>query len=112
MPERRTASSVNSNATPISSGNGHSRSRPSRATNRQQSKDERNKFHPRLITAQIVSFQCFQYFAQSVLFQINAVLYSNSAVTVDRIFTDQYVHLWKSQGWPDCLAIFLAGLVG
>jgi hypothetical protein len=111
MPERRTASSVNSNATPIPS-NGHSRSRPSRSTNRQQNKDERNKFHPRLITAQIVSFQCFQYFAQSVLFQLNAVLYSNSAVTVDRIFTDQYVHLWKSQGWPDCLAIFFAGLVG
>ena len=109
MPGRRTASTVNSsnsNAT-----NGHSR-RTQRTTERQQSKGEGRRFHPNLITAQIVSFQCFQYLAQSILFQINALLYENSTVSVDRLFTDKYVHLWKVQGWPDCAAIFFAALVG
>eukprot|EP00977_Amphora_coffeiformis_P021897 scaffold10050_cov142-Amphora_coffeaeformis.AAC.6 len=111
MPERRTASSVNVNNT--SPQNGHSRAaRNSRTTNRQQSKDGGRRFHPNLITAQIVSFQCFQYLAQSVLFQINALLYENSTVSVDRLFTDKYVHLWHSQGWPDCAAIFFAALIG
>ena len=36
----------------------------------------------------------------------------NSTVSVDRLFTDKYVHLWKSQGWPDCAAIFFAALIG
>lgn len=111
MPERRTASSVNSNNT--SPQNGHARSaRTSRTTNRQQSKDSGQRFHPNLITAQIVSFQCFQYLAQTILFQLNALLYENSTVSVDRLFTDKYVHLWKAQGWPDCAAIFFAALIG
>lgn len=111
MTERRTALSVNSND---SQTNGHSRpTRRDRTPARQQaSKDSGRRFHPNLITAQIVSFQCFQYLAQSILFQINALLYENSSVSVDRLFTDKYVHLFKAQGWPDCAAIFFAALVG
>lgn len=112
MPERRTATSVNSAAS-SSTANGHSRTaRTQRTTNRQQSKDGGRRFHPNLITAQIVSFQCFQYLAQTILFQINALLYENSTVSVDRLFTDKYVHLFKAQGWADCAAIFFAGLIG
>jgi hypothetical protein len=110
MPERRTASSVTSNNSNTSNG----RARPSRQQrdSTARNKDGGRRFHPNLITAQIVSLQCFQYLAQSILFQLNALIYKSSTATLDRIFTDKYVHLWKAQGWPDCAAIFLAALVG
>lgn len=31
---------------------------------------------------------------------------------MDRIFSDQYLHLWHSSGWPDVCAIFLSSLLG
>jgi hypothetical protein len=77
------------------------------------------RFHPNLITAQIIAFQCWQYLAQSILFQLNALLSGSSSsssgdtvLSIDRLFTDKYIHLWNRQGWPDCMAIFLAALVG
>ena len=114
MPERRpNSSSVASNASNNSTPpNGHARTQPQRTRTTKKEKAGTRRFHPNLITAQIVSFQCFQYLAQSVLFQFNAVLYENSTVSVDRLFTDKYVHLWKAQGWPDCAAIFVAALIG
>lgn len=68
-------------------------------------------FHPKLIASQIVCLQCFHYFILAVLFQINHFLYGKS-VTLDRIFTDQHVHIWNVTGWPDCLAILVASVVG
>ena len=68
-------------------------------------------FHPKLITAQIVSMQCFHYLLLAFLFQINNVLY-NKSITIDRIFTDKHVRLWHSSGWADVSAILLASLAG
>ena len=55
--------------------------------------------------------QCLHYFLLGLFFQINAVLYGHS-ITIDRIFTDQYVQLWNTSGWPDCFAIVLAAIAG
>jgi hypothetical protein len=70
-----------------------------------------DNFHPRLITAQILSLQCFHYTIQGFLFQVNFLLY-NTSITIDRIFTDQYVQLWHPAGWPDVAAIFFSALFG
>lgn len=115
MPSARRPATGSVNSNDSQSNNGHARApRTNRTTNnrRQQNKGDNRRFHPNLITAQIVSFQCFQYLAQSILFQINAFLYESSTVSVDRLFTDKYVHLFKTQGWPDCAAIFFAALIG
>lgn len=66
---------------------------------------ERN-FNPRLIFSQIVSLQCFHYFFLGIFFQINHVLYKQS-VTIDRMFTDEYLRVWHG-GWQDALAVFLS----
>lgn len=68
-------------------------------------------FHPRLITAQIISLQCLHYFVLAFLVQFNALLYRTN-ITIDRIFTDQYVRVWHRSGWPDVCAILVASLVG
>lgn len=68
-------------------------------------------FHPKLITAQIVALQSFHYFALALFVEINHVLY-NTTVTVDRIFTDKYIKLWESKGWPDVASSLLAAIVG
>jgi hypothetical protein len=51
------------------------------------------------------------YFLLSFLFQVNYVLY-NIPITIDRIFTDQYVRLWGAQGWADVAAILITSLAG
>ena len=114
MSGRRPVSTLSSGGGNGGPSNGHAHGGAARTqrTNRREAGKDSRRFHPNLITAQIVSFQCFQYLAQSILFQINALLYENSTVSVDRLFTDKYVHLWKSQGWPDCAAIFFAALIG
>eukprot|EP00532_Pseudo-nitzschia_australis_P016889 CAMPEP_0168262382 /NCGR_PEP_ID=MMETSP0141_2-20121125/9676_1 /TAXON_ID=44445 /ORGANISM="Pseudo-nitzschia australis, Strain 10249 10 AB" /LENGTH=158 /DNA_ID=CAMNT_0008200781 /DNA_START=334 /DNA_END=810 /DNA_ORIENTATION=- len=63
-------------------------------------------FNPRLIFSQIVSLQCFHYLFLGFFFQINHVLYGQS-VTVDRMFTDEYLKVWHG-GWQDALAVFLS----
>ena len=47
----------------------------------------------------------------AILLQINSFLYGTT-VTLDRIFTDEYVQLWHVNGWPDCCAILLASVAG
>lgn len=76
-------------------------------------KAEAAAFYPKLITAQIVALQCFHYFLLAVCIQINSVLYRTS-ITIDRIFTDEYVRLWspKAGSWADVSAILLVSLVG
>ncbi|KAL7581111.1 hypothetical protein ACA910_005912 [Epithemia clementina (nom. ined.)] len=69
------------------------------------------RFHPRMITAQIISLQCFQYLVQSILIELNYLLY-NVPASVDRIFTDKYIHIWRTEGWADCFVILLSALTG
>ena len=78
------------------SGRGGSRLRQSSLKN----------FNPRLIFSQIVALQCFHYLFLGLLFQINYVLYGKS-VTIDRMFTDDYLKIWNG-GWPDAFAVFLS----
>jgi len=68
-------------------------------------------FHPKLIFSQMVCLQCFHYFWLAVLLQINSFLYGQS-VTLDRIFTDDYLRVWHVAGWPDACAVLLTSLVG
>jgi protein SYS1 len=104
---------VNGGTATTTTSNGNNNSRPTRSSSAasRRNHEKRVDFHPKLITAQIVSMQCFHYFLLAFLFQLNSVLY-NKSVTVDRIFTDQYVRLWHTSGWADVSAILLASLAG
>lgn len=64
-------------------------------------------FNPRLIFSQIVAMQCCHYLFLGFLFQINHVLYGQS-ITIDRMFTDEYLKVWQSVGWPDTFAVFIS----
>lgn len=64
-------------------------------------------FNPRLIFSQIVTLQCFHYFFLGLFFEVNYVLYGRS-VTVDRMFTDEYLRIWERSGWQDTLAVFVS----
>jgi hypothetical protein len=64
-------------------------------------------FNPRLIFSQILALQCFHYLFLGFLFQINRVLYKEP-ITIDRMFTDHYVTIFRSNGWPDALAVFMS----
>jgi hypothetical protein len=68
-------------------------------------------FNPRLIFAQICSLQCFHYLFLGFLFQVNNVFYGTS-ITLDRIFTDNYIELWSWGGWSDNSAILLSSVLG
>jgi hypothetical protein len=83
----------------------------SNSTSRSKKKGPEVSFHPKLITAQIIALQCLHYFLLAVCIQINHVLY-NTSITIDRIFTDEYVRLWGQAGWADVFAILLVSLVG
>ena len=69
------------------------------------------RFHPKMITAQIVALQCFQYLTQSIFIEIN-YMFMNIPPSVDRIFTDKYIHIWRREGWADCFVILLSALTG
>ena len=64
-------------------------------------------FNPRLIFSQIVAMQCCHYLFLGFLFQINHILYGQS-ITIDRMFTDEYLKVWQSVGWPDTFAVFIS----
>jgi hypothetical protein len=68
-------------------------------------------FHPKLITTQIIAIQCLHYSLLALLFQINYLLYGKS-VTIDRIFTDEYLRLWHRTGWLDVCAELFAAVAG
>jgi Integral membrane protein S linking to the trans Golgi network len=72
------------------------------------SSSTQHQFYPKLITAQIIALQCFHYSLLAVFFQINHVLYGTS-ITIDRIFTDQYI---RTSGWADTMAILLSSIAG
>jgi hypothetical protein len=68
-------------------------------------------FNPKLIFSQIVAIQCFHYLILALLFQINHVMFATS-VTIDRIFTDEYLTMITRKGWIDNSAILLSYLFG
>jgi hypothetical protein len=72
---------------------------------------EANPFHPKLIGFQIICLQCFHYFVLALCLQVNSVLYKTST-SLDRIFTDKYVKVWHTSGWPDAMAILIAAVMG
>lgn len=80
-------------------------------TSSRNRKDDKKEFNPRLIFSQIVAMQCFHYVFLGLLFQINYMLFG-SRITIDRIFTDQYIKLWSTTGLPDTFAVLLSSLVG
>ena len=78
----------------------------------QRNNDSSNKaFNPRLIFSQIVAMQCFHYVVLGFLVQVNYVVFGTS-ITLDRLFTDEYVGIWTAGGWADTTAILIASLVG
>ena len=80
-------------------------------TSSRSRKDDKKDFNPRLIFSQIVAMQCFHYVFMGLLFQIN-YLFFGSNITIDRIFTDQYIKMWSSKGLPDTFAVLLSSIVG
>ena len=99
------------------------------------SKSKKKKFYPRLIATQIVGIQCFHYFILTLLYEINAMIFTintthitfvakmsssslSSSLTpiattymsLDRIFTDQYIHLYRLSSYPDIITVFVAAI--
>lgn len=70
-----------------------------------------NQFNPRLIFYQIAAIQCFHYVILGFLFQVNYVVFGTS-ITLDRVFSDKYLHIWTLVGWADTSAVLLAALAG
>jgi Integral membrane protein S linking to the trans Golgi network len=102
---------ANGSAAASTTTRGGARGGTSAASAGSNNNSQQQQFQPKLIASQIVALQCLHYFVWTVFLQINAVLYGNS-LTIDRIFTDDYVRLWQWQGWPDALAILLSAVVG
>lgn len=99
-------------------------------------KSKKKKFYPKLIATQIVAIQCFHYFILTLLYEINAMLFtidtnrisfvakmplsspisssiipiSTTYMSLDRIFTDQYIHLYHLSSYPDIITVFLAAI--
>jgi hypothetical protein len=78
---------------------------------RVSSPNNSNNFNPKLIFSQIVAIQCFHYLILGLMFQINHFVFATS-VTIDRIFTDDYLTVWTWMGWVDSSAILLSYLFG
>ena len=70
-----------------------------------------SQFHPKLITSQIVALQSIHYLILSFLIQVNHILFGSS-ITIDRIFTADYINIWSAEGWVDGGAILLSSILG
>jgi len=92
-------------------------SEPSRNTSSTASNNTRNirrsssQFHPKLITSQIIALQSIHYLILSILIQVNHILFG-STITIDRIFTADYINIWSAEGWVDGGAILLSSILG
>ena len=101
-------------------------------------KSKKRKFYPRLIATQIVAIQCFHYFILTLLYEMNAMIFTGNTshmtfvaklptpssppfssslapitttyLSLDRIFTDQYIHLYRLSSYPDILTVFAAAI--
>mmetsp|Transcript_9725 Transcript_9725/g.13748 ORF Transcript_9725/g.13748 Transcript_9725/m.13748 type:complete len:184 (-) Transcript_9725:137-688(-) len=83
---------------------------PRRSTSISKQKNS-NSFHPKLITAQIISLQSIHYLVLSILFQMNYFLFGKN-ITIDRIFTVDHLNIWEGRSWPDVGAILLSSIIG
>ena len=136
-PQRRTAGSITSPlVSPTSVGGGHDKAMPrvssglggpeqaaqtpaasgglggARGSHPRQAKPGPNSaFNPRLIFSQIVALQSFHYLTLGFCIQCNHVVYGSS-ITIDRIFTSQYIDIWTGEGWCDNAAVLTSALVG
>ncbi|KAL3799190.1 hypothetical protein ACHAW5_005467 [Stephanodiscus triporus] len=77
----------------------------------QQQQHQQQSFNPKLILSQILCLQCFHYLVLGCIFQMNHVLFATS-VTIDRIFTDEYLDVWSALGWIDNAAVLTSSFVG
>jgi len=68
-------------------------------------------FNPTLIFSQIMALQCFHYFFSGLLMEINNVLFGTS-VTLDRLFTAEYLDLRTTPGWIDNGSILVSYIIG
>ncbi len=68
-------------------------------------------FNPLLIFYQIMALQFFHYLILATFLQINRALFGTT-VTLDRIFTANYLNLWNASGWVDNVTILLSFLMG
>ncbi|CAJ1955864.1 unnamed protein product [Cylindrotheca closterium] len=68
-------------------------------------------FNPRLIFSQICALQCYHYLLLGLLLELNKIFYGTS-ITIERIFTDNYVKVFAWRGWSDISAILLSSLMG
>ena len=59
----------------------------------------------------MLCLQCLHYLTLGVIFQINHVLYATT-ITIDRIFTDEYLNVWSAYGWIDNAAVLISCFVG
>mmetsp|Transcript_9898 Transcript_9898/g.16441 ORF Transcript_9898/g.16441 Transcript_9898/m.16441 type:complete len:112 (-) Transcript_9898:1019-1354(-) len=101
-------------ATTTAGGNDKSstKNEPTRRTGRRvSSRTSSNTFNPKLIFSQIVAIQCFHYLILGLMVQINHFVFATS-VTIDRIFTDEYLTVWTPMGWIDSFAILFSYLFG
>jgi len=108
------ASSSNSSNTGRSNNNNNNNNNNNSNSNissKQKKGKDGKEFNPRLIFSQIVAMQCFHYFFLGLLFQINYMIW-NTSITIDRIFTDEYIKIWSKQGLPDTFAVLLSSIVG
>ena len=69
------------------------------------------QFNPRLILSQIISLQSFHYVVLGVIFQINHVLFATN-ITMDRIFTANFLDIWSAMGWIDNAAVLMSSFIG
>ena len=110
LSNRSLAGGANSNTTSRRGASSNNNSGNNNNSSRSQAKDAKD-FNPRLIFSQIVAMQCFHYVFLGLLFQINYLLFGSS-ITIDRIFTDQYIEMWSKKGLPDAFAVLFSSMVG
>lgn len=135
-----TSTAMNNNNGGLSTQNNINRRSNGVSNNSSNSNDKskKKKFYPRLIATQIVAIQCFHYFILTLLYEINAMIFtidpsrttfvakmsSSSAplslssltpiattyMSLDRIFSDQFIHLYHLSSYPDIITVFVAAI--
>lgn len=110
LSNRSLAGGANNNNNNNNRRNTNTNTSRNNSNSRNQPKDAKD-FNPRLIFSQIVALQCFHYVFLGLLFQINYLLFGCN-ITIDRIFTDQYIEMWSKKGLPDAFAVLFSSMVG
>lgn len=91
--------------------NGNGRVQRSNGKSKPKTLSGATVFNPKLIVSQMVALQSLHYFMLCLFMQINHVLYGTS-ITIDRIFTSNYLNIWTKDGWVDNGVILLSSFTG